>query len=128
MIWLPSTSEILRLHAKLIRMSGGSDGVRDIGLIESAIARAQSGFGSYDLYPDIESKAAALCCGLAKNHGFVDGNKRIGTAALLLVLAKNGYELRFTQSELIALGLGVATSMTLEDVVQWIRAHSAHRS
>lgn len=128
MIWIPSVSEILRLHSKLISMSGGSDGVRDLGLIESAIARAQSGFGSFDLYPDVESKAAALCCGLAKNHGFIDGNKRIGTAALLLVLAKNGYELRFTQSELVALGLGVATSLTVADVVKWIQAHSATRS
>ena len=102
MIWLPTVENVLLLHEKLLQCSGGSAGVRDLGLIESAIARAHAA------YPGIVAKAAAVGCGLTQNLGFVDGNKRIGMAAMLLILRRNGVLLAYTQEELVALGLAVA--------------------
>ena len=124
MIWLPNVEQIVRLHSKMIARSGGSDGVRDIGLVESAIMRADAGYGDYDVYPTAEQKAAAICCGLVGNHGFIDGNKRIGVAALLLILRKNGVELQYTQSELIQFGWDLAQDLvSVADCVQWIEQH-----
>lgn len=121
MIWLPTIEHVLRLHTKLVARTGGSVGVRDVGLIESALARPKSGYGDVELYPIVDEKAAALCCGLIGNHGFVDGNKRIGVAVMLLVLAKNGVSIRYTQDELINLGLSIALGQIREkDVVGWI--------
>ena len=76
-VWLPSVQQVLRLHEKLIARTGGSDGVRSLPLIESALNRAAASFGGVDVWPGIEEKAAAAGCGLVQNHGFVDGNKRI---------------------------------------------------
>ena len=90
MIWLPSIKEVIEMHGILIRRTGGIDGIHDLGLIESAIARASAGFGGYELYPSVEAKAAAIAHGLGANHGFVDGNKRVGVAVMLLILRKNG--------------------------------------
>ena len=70
--------------------------------------RANAAFGASEAYPTIEEKAAAVCCGLIGNHGFIDGNKRIGVMVLLLLLSKNGVDLRYTQGELIRLGLDAA--------------------
>lgn len=125
MIWLPTIEHILLLHQKMIACSGGSDGVRDLGLIESALARGQAAFGDVELYPAIEQKAAAIGCGLTKNHGFVDGNKRIGMAAMLLVLRRNGVRLVYTQEELIELGLAVAQgTVDVEETTAWIQSHT----
>jgi death-on-curing protein len=74
-------AEVLLLHARLIQRTGGSSGVRDMGLLGSALARPQATFGHNDLYPDLWSKAAALMPSLIKNHPFVDGNKRTALAA-----------------------------------------------
>ena len=108
MIWLPTAQQIMRLHSKLIDKSGGSDGVRDYGLIESALMRASAGFGGCEIYPGAIEKAAAVCCGLIRNRGFVDGNKRIGVAVMLLILKKNDVSISFTQQELIQFGLDAA--------------------
>lgn len=125
MIWLPTVEQIVRLHSKMVARSGGSDGVRDIGLIESAIMRATAGYGDYDVYPTAIQKAAAICCGLVGNHGFIDGNKRIGVAAMLLILQKNGVILRYTQKELIQLGLELAQGLvSVEDCALWIEQHN----
>ena len=124
MIWLPTVEQVVRLHSKMIARSGGSDGVRDIGLIESAIMRAAAGYGDYDVYPTAVQKAAAVCCGLVGNHGFIDGNKRIGVAAMLLILQKNDVMLQYTQRELIQLGLDLAQGLlSVEDCIQWIEQH-----
>jgi len=124
MIWLPTVEQVVRLHSKMIARSGGSDGVRDIGLIESAIMRAAAGYGDYDAYPNAVQKAAAVCCGLVSNHGFIDGNKRIGVAAMLLILQKNGVMLQYTQRELIQLGMDLAQGLlSVEDCIQWIEQH-----
>ena len=109
----------------MVARSGGSDGFRDIGLIESAIMRATAGYGDYDVYPTAIQKAAAICCGLVGNHGFIDGNKRIGVASMLLILQKNGVILRYTQKELIQLGLELAQGLvSVEDCAHWIEQHN----
>lgn len=109
----------------MIVCSGGSSGVRDIGLIESALARSQAAFGGIELYPAIGQKAAAIGCDLTKNHGFVDGNKRIGIASMLLILRRNCVMLAFTQEELIELGLAVAQGLfDIEETLPWIQKHT----
>lgn len=76
--------QILLLHAQLIEITGGSDGIRDIGLLESALESPFQSYGGVELYPSIQAKAARLCYGLVKNHAMVDGNKRIGCHAMLV--------------------------------------------
>ena len=126
MIWLPATEHVLLLHEKLVEASGGSAGVRDLGLIESAIARANAAFGGVEAHKGIIAKAAAVGCGLTQNHGFIDGNKRIGMAVMLLILRRNGVHLTYTQDELVTLGLSVAQSAAdVEYVENWIEAHKA---
>lgn len=125
MIWLPKLEHVLRFHTYLVQKTGGSDGVRELGLIESALMRASAGFGGYDIYRSTAQKAAAVCCGLIENHGFIDGNKRIGIAVMLLILKKNGCTLHYSQEELIQLGLGIAQgSIKTDAVTEWICVHS----
>ena len=123
-VWLPDVETVLLLHRKMIDRSGGSHGVREMGLIESAVARASTAFGGVEAYPDLLSKAAAMGCGLAQNHGFIDGNKRVGMAVVLLILRRNGVTLAYTQEELIDLGLSVAQgSADVAEVLEWICSH-----
>ena len=120
-----SVSDIIVLHQKVIDKTGGSHGIRDLGLIESAVNRAYATFGGNDLYETVEAKIAATAYSLVSNHGFVDGNKRIGIAAMLLLLQLNGYKLQYSQQELIDLGLGLAAgNLNENDIQQWIKAHS----
>ncbi len=124
MTWLPTVQHVLLLHQKLVACSGGAQGVRDQGLIESAIARAQSAFGGVEAFPNTICKAAAVGCGLTQNHGFVDGNKRIGMATMLLILRRNGVQIVYTQEELIELGLSVARGDAgVEQTAAWIEQH-----
>lgn len=119
-----SVSDIVLLHRKLIDQTGGSHGIRDSGLVESALKRAQASFDGKDLYHTLESKIAAITYGLVNNHGFVDGNKRIGIAAMLLLLQINGYFLAYSQDDLIQLGLGIASDSVSEaEIIQWIQEH-----
>lgn len=119
--------QILLLHAQLIETTGGSDGIRDIGLLESALESPFQSYGGEELYPSIQAKAARLCYGLVKNHAMIDGNKRIGCHAMLCyvgVLALNGYEIEYTQKELSDLILDVAADRKqYEDILQWLLAH-----
>jgi death-on-curing protein len=85
--------QILMLHSQLIQETGGSDGLRDEGLLESALEAPFQSYGDQDLFPTVQAKAARLGYGLIKNHPMVDGNKRIGTHAMLVFLALNGVEL-----------------------------------
>jgi len=85
--------ELIELHRRIIDQSGGADGVRDLGLAESALAQPQMSFGGTELYPTLADKAAALCFSLVMNRPFVDGNKRIGHAAMEVFLMMNGFEL-----------------------------------
>lgn len=116
--------QILLLHLEIIKMTGGSDGIRDIRLLESAIETPFQSYGGAELYPSIQAKAARLCYGLVKNHAMVDGNKRIGVHAMLVFLSVNGYELEYTQKELSHLILDVAADKKqYEDILQWLLDH-----
>jgi death-on-curing protein len=91
--------EILSLHTKVITQSGGSLGLRDRGALESAVAQPEMSIGGEDLYPTIAEKAAALGHSLIQNHCFVDGNKRVGHAAMEVFLVFNGYEIEASIDE-----------------------------
>ena len=119
-----SKEQILMLHSQLIQQTGGSDGVRDYNLLESALETSFQSFGGEELYPTIQSKAARLGYGLIKNHCMIDGNKRIGTHAMLVFLALNGIELSYTQKELYETILDIAAGkLEYEDLLEWILSH-----
>ena len=116
--------QILLLHTQLIEATGGSDGIRDVGLLESAIENPFQSYGGEELYPSIQAKAARLCYGLVKEHAMLDGNKRIGAHAMLVFLSLNGYEMEYTQKELSDLILDVAADKKqYEDILQWLLVH-----
>lgn len=116
--------QILLLHTQLIEITGGSDGIRDVGLLESALESPFQSYGGVELYPSIQAKAARLCYGLVKNHALIDGNKRIGCHAMLVFLALNGYEIEYKQKELSDLILDVAADRKqYEDILQWLLVH-----
>ena len=119
-----SQRQILLLHSALIEAFGGSDGVRDDGLLESALAAPFQTFDGEPIYPSVQSKAAQLGFGLIRNHPFVDGNKRIGAHAMLVFLELNGIVLRYEQQELIDIILAVASGETgRQGLLQWILGH-----
>lgn len=119
-----SKRQILLLHSALIEAFGGSDGVRDDGLLESALAAPFQTFDGEPIYPSVQSKAAQLGFGLIRNHPFVDGNKRIGAHAMLVFLELNGIVLRYEQQDLIDIILAVASGETgRQGLLQWILGH-----
>ena len=119
-----SKRQVLLLHEQLVAETGGSAGVRDEGLLESALSAPFQGFGGVDAYPSIQQKAARLGYGLVKNHPFVDGNKRIGAHAMLVFLALNGIELEYTQRELADISLQVAAGEVDYDALfHWLIFH-----
>lgn len=119
-----SKKQILMLHTQLIQQTGGSDGVRDYNLLDSALENPFQSFGGEELYPTIQAKAARLGYGLIKNHCMIDGNKRIGTHAMLVFLALNGIELKYTQKELYETILNIAAGkIEYEDLLQWVLNH-----
>ena len=95
-----SKEQVILLHQRLIETTGGSTGIRDEGMLESALSNPFQSFGDVELYPSIQAKAAQLCFGIVKNHPMIDGNKRLGTHVMLVFMALNGYELLYTQQEL----------------------------
>jgi death on curing protein len=114
-------AEVLDLHRLVIEQSGGTDGVRELGGVESAVAQPQMTFGGDELYPSIESKATALCFSLVMNHAFVDGNKRIGHAAMETFLVMNGFELvvEVDNAEQVILTLA-AGDLSREELLKWV--------
>lgn len=119
-----SKQQILLLHSQLISGTGGSDGLRDVGLLESAINSPFQQFGNEDLYPTIQQKASRLCFGLVNNHPFIDGNKRIGAHVMLVFLALNGIELEYTQDDLSSTILKLASNETsYQQLTKWIINH-----
>ena len=116
--------QIIMLHEQIIQETGGGHGVRDEGLLDSALAAPfQEAFGTV-VYPSIQQKAARLAYGLIMNHPFVDGNKRIGVHAMLVLLALNGIELQFEQDELSNEILLIASSTEgYEHLLDWIISH-----
>jgi death-on-curing protein len=103
--------EVLELHRRLIATSGGSPGLRDLRLLEGSLSQLRQTFSGADLYPTLIEKAAVLGFSLIKNHPFVDGNKRVGHAALEVMLMLNGYELTASKESTEAVVLAVASGM-----------------
>jgi len=112
------------LHQLMAEATGGSVGVRDEGLLDSAIEGAFATYDGVELFPSKEEKAAKLGFSLISNHAFVDGNKRIGVYVMLSFLELNGIRIEASDEDVVALGLGAADgSMQQEDVLAWIKAH-----
>ncbi len=121
-----SKEKVLLLHRLLADATGGSVGLRDEGLLESALEAAFGSFGGQDFYPTGEEKGARLGYNLISNHAFVDGNKRIGVYVMLTFLEVNGICLECTNGDIVEVGLGVADgSMDYEALLAWVRAHRA---
>ena len=117
--------QIISMHNSLTAATGGMDGVRDNGLLESALEVPFQTFGGEDIYASLVQKAARLGFSLVANHPFVDGNKRIGVHAMLVFLALNGVEINCTQAELIDVGLSLADgSMEFEELCKWLSEHN----
>jgi death on curing protein len=116
--------EIIELHRILIERSGGSHGLRDQGALESAVAQPQMTFDQVDLYPTLSAKAAALAYSLIQNHPFIDGNKRIGHAAMEVMLVMSGYGIEAPVDEQEQVILEVASSQRpREALLEWLEQH-----
>ena len=121
-----SKEKVLLLHKIIAEATGGSVGVRDEALLDSALETAFAGFGNKEFYPTKEEKGARLGYSLISNHAFVDGNKRIGIYVMMAFLEMNGIRLKCTDEEIIKLGLSVADgSMEYEELVEWVKLHRA---
>ena len=120
MRWL-QLAEVLELHRRLLAQRGGASGLRDLELLEASLALPRQSFAGADLYPGLIAKAAALGFSLIQNHPFVDGNKRIGHAALEIALVLNGMELTSSVDAAEAAVLAVASgAMDRERFSQWV--------
>jgi death-on-curing protein len=117
-------AEAIALHRLIIQTSGGSHGIRDLGALEAAVAQPRMTFGGDDLYPTLEEKVAALGFSLVNNHPFIDGNKRVGHAAMETFLVLNGFEIEGdvdTQEELM---LGLASGqISRAELLLWLQEH-----
>lgn len=120
-----SAEQVLLIHSRLIDETGGSHGIRDLGLLQSAIARPMATFGGEDLYPDLFQKAAALMESLIKNHPFIDGNKRTAISSTGLFLRINGYVLETSQGEFEDFTLKMATGkISIDDAAEWFKQYT----
>jgi len=121
--------EVLALHADQIARYGGSALVRDVGLLESALAMPAATFGGELVHASLDEQAAAYLFSLVKNHPFVDGNKRTGLVAMLVFLGLNGRRLEAADDELTDLVLGVAAGrLSKADVAVFVRRHRRPRA
>ena len=121
-------AEVISLHEQIINASGGSHGIHDLNGLDSAVAQPQMTFGGNDLYPTLGEKASALGFSLIMNHAFVDGNKRIGQAALELFLLLNDFEINATVDEQERVIMSVAASQTSKaDFTKWVLVHLVPR-
>lgn len=120
-----SAAQVLAIHDQMIRRFGGSVGIRDLKLIESAVARPQVTFDGLDLYKTIFDKAAALLHSLLKNHPFIDGNKRTALSSAGIFLSLNGYKLINKHKQEVTFMLDVANDkLTLQEISTWLKKYS----
>jgi len=116
--------EVLELHRSVLEQWGGAGGIRDINALESALAQPRQSLGGQDLYPDLPTKATALCFSLVLNHPFIDGNKRVGHAAMEVFLSLNGYELHAAVDEQERIVLDLAAGQLSRDAfLEWVKQH-----
>lgn len=121
--WL-AIAVVLAIHDEQIAEHGGTDGVRDMNVIESAIARPRHLLNFGDPTPDMAALAASLAFGLAKNHGFVDGNKRTSAVATEAFLILNGFKFTASDAEIVQVWADVGAGQMAEDkLAVWLRAH-----
>ena len=119
-----SKEKVLLLHQVMAEATGGSVGVRDNDLLESALENCFATFDGTELYPTKEEKGARLGYSLISNHAFVDGNKRIGVYIMLSFLEINGIRIDATNDDIVHIGLSVADgSMKYEGVLEWVKKH-----
>ena len=120
MIWV-SADDVIALHSKIIKKTGGIDGIRDMSGLEAAVAAPLQSFGGEDFYPTTIDKIARLGYGLAANHAFIDGNKRIGALMTQLLLQWNGYRLVLNRGELADMFIAIADGSAGEiELLDWI--------
>jgi death-on-curing protein len=117
-------AEVVELHRRLLQATGGATGLRDLSALESAIAQPQATFSGVDLYPTLAEKATALCLALIQGHPFVDGNKRVGHAAMETFLILNGAEIGASveDQERVILDLA-AGRLGRSQLTDWLRQH-----
>ena len=121
-----TSEQAIFYQQKIIKATGGSLGLRDLGLLESAINRPRASFGGKDLYPKVLEKAAALFHSMILNHPFLDGNKRTALAVLCEFLKQNGYHLKTSEQELIELPLKIEKKdLNLEEIAKWLKEHTS---
>lgn len=119
-----SKRQVLLMQEQLIEATGGTSGLREDGLLDSALNAPFQTFDGVDIYPSLQQKASRLCFGLVKNHPFADGNKRIGAHTMLVFLALNGVELDYSQDELSQIILDLAAGRASDsELLGWIQAH-----
>jgi len=104
-----SKEQIKRLHKMQIDAAGGLDGIRDESMLDSALSAAFQTFGGTELFPTVVAKIARIAYGLVSNHPFIDGNKRIGTYVMLVLLELNNIDIDFTDDDIIHIGLDMAS-------------------
>lgn len=120
-----TAAQVLFIHARLLAETGGAPGIRDLGMLEAAVARPQATFDGADLYPDLASKAAALMASLVGNHPFVDGNKRVGITTAAIFLQRNGMRLTATNEAVEAFTLSVAQGqVTVAEIAAWFAGNT----
>jgi len=120
--------QVLFLHSRLIDETGGEHGLRDLGLLLSALGRPQASFEQVDLYPSLFLKAAALMDSMVRNHPFVDGNKRTAIGGVALFLRLNGYGLIALADELVRFTMACAQGgQSLEQIADWFQFHTEPR-
>lgn len=123
MIWI-SAEDVILIHSRVIEGSGGLDGIRDRDGLEAAVSAPMQTFDGKELYPTDLEKIARLGFGLASNHAFVDGNKRIGAMMTQLLLKWNGYDLTLHSGELADMFIAIADGTAKEkDLLDWIHRH-----
>jgi death-on-curing protein len=121
--------DVLLLHNMAVDASGGSHGLRDLGLLESAVERVNATYGGEDLYLTLFLKAGALMHSLLRNHAFVDGNKRTSVFSAMTFLELNGYVFTIEQDELVKFALRVENDrLPVEEIASWLEEHSQKRA
>ena len=117
--------QVLFLAQEITKQCGGTLGLRDEGLLESAVYRPQATFGGHDLYPDLWTKTAALGHSLIMNHPLIDGNKRVAFEAMRLMLRLNGHDIRASEDVKFTFVMAVTTgALTEQDIADWLKNHS----
>jgi len=120
-----SAEQVLFIHARVISETGGSHGLRDIGLLQSAVARPNATFDGEELYSSTFEKAAALMHSLIKNHPFIDGNKRVGVLSAIVFLNNNNIIIEARNDDLINFTLSVVNDLQLNQIAEWFEKHQS---